>query len=249
MKPLTRYGRGNIIHDPERMRRCREDINGQSEKWRRATQKAMQNRMRTYVYVDGFNLYYGALKGTRYKWLDIDALVRLILPKNNIQRIKYFTAIVNARPNDPDQPNRQQAFLRALRTYSHVEVILGQFLVNECYMPEAGYQPPRFVKVLKTEEKGSDVNIAAHLLMDGFKGLYDVAVLVTNDSDLREPVRMVTQELGLKVGILNPHKKASRMLNQYATFTRTIRKAALRKCQFPSTLQDAMGVITKPASW
>jgi hypothetical protein len=87
--------------------------------------------------------------------------------------------------------------------------------------------------VIKTEEKGSDVNIAAHLLMDAFRGAYEMAILVTNGSDLREPVRMVTQELGLRVGILNPHKKASRMLNQYATLTRSIRKSALAKCQFP----------------
>ncbi len=63
--------------------------------------------MRTYVYVDGFNLYYGALKGTLYKWFDIDALIRLIFPKNQIERIKYFTALVNARPNDSGQPIRQ----------------------------------------------------------------------------------------------------------------------------------------------
>ena len=43
---------------------------------------------------------------------------------------------------------------------------------------------PKYVNVMKTEEKGSDVNIAAHLINDGYKGLYQVAILVTNDSDL-----------------------------------------------------------------
>ena len=63
--------------------------------------------MRTIVYVDGFNLYYGAVKGTTYKWLDILRLCQYLLPKNEIIKIKYFTALVTARPSDPDQPNRQ----------------------------------------------------------------------------------------------------------------------------------------------
>ena len=58
--------------------------------------------MRTIVYVDGFNLYYGALKGTPYRWLDILAMSRKILsPKNQIAGIKYFTARVLSRPDNP----------------------------------------------------------------------------------------------------------------------------------------------------
>jgi hypothetical protein len=58
----------------------------------------------TNVYIDGFNLYYGALKNTPYKWLHLDALCRRLLPKHRIGRIRYFTAIVSARPNDPSGP-------------------------------------------------------------------------------------------------------------------------------------------------
>ena len=67
--------------------------------------------MKTNVYVDGFNLYYRCLRNTPYKWLDIHKLCQLILPKNSIHRIRYFTALVDARPNDPAQPQRQQAYL------------------------------------------------------------------------------------------------------------------------------------------
>jgi hypothetical protein len=78
--------------------------------------------MRTYVYVDAFNLYYGCLKGTPYRWLNLEALCRRMLrPENDVQRIKYFTSRVSARP-DPGQPTRQQAYLRALATLSCVEV-------------------------------------------------------------------------------------------------------------------------------
>ena len=57
--------------------------------------------MRTNVYIDGFNLYYGCLKGTPYRWLDLRKHCELLLPKHQIQRIRYFTAMVTARPQDP----------------------------------------------------------------------------------------------------------------------------------------------------
>ena len=87
--------------------------------------------MKTIVYVDGFNLYYGAVKGTPYKWLNVKTLCELLLPKNQIIRIKYFTAPVTARPSDPDQPNRQQLLCRALQTLPELEIIFGRFLSHE----------------------------------------------------------------------------------------------------------------------
>ena len=73
--------------------------------------------MRTTIYVDGFNFYYRALKGTPHKWLNLDTLFHLLLrPPHAITAIKYFTARVSARPNDPGQPVRQDMYLRALRT-------------------------------------------------------------------------------------------------------------------------------------
>ena len=208
--------------------------------------------MKTYVYVDGFNLYYGAVKGTPYKWLDIRKLCELLLPKHQIVRIKYFTARVSGRLGDPDQPTRQQTYLRALATVPNIEVIYGHFLTNVSSMPEAGSPPGgpvKYVKVIKTEEKGSDVNLATHLLWDGFRKQYEAAVLVTNDSDLLEPVRIVRRELQLVVGILNPHRKASRVLAREASFVKQIREAALKASQFPPSLKDAHGVVTKPAAW
>lgn len=207
--------------------------------------------MKTYVYVDGFNLYYGAVKGTPYKWLNINDLCQHLLPKNQIVRIKYFTARVTARPDDPGQPTRQQTFLRALKTLPNLEIIYGHFLTNEVHMPRADSSPKnrKYVKVIKTEEKGSDVNIATHLLRDGFKNEYEAAVLITNDSDLLEPVRIVRQELRFVVGILNPHERASRVLAREASFVKQIRKGVLKASQFPPSLQDAHGVITKPGEW
>lgn len=74
--------------------------------------------MRTYIYIDGFNFYYGALKGTSFKWLDFKAFFTCILKSHHlILSIKYFTALVSATPDDPNKPIRQETFIRAIKTY------------------------------------------------------------------------------------------------------------------------------------
>lgn len=78
---------------------------------------------------------------------------------------------------------------------------------------------------------------------------FDVAVLITNDSDLTEPIRIVTRELKLAIGILNPHQQHSVQLKQFATFVKRIRQSDLIASQFPSTLTDAKGTFHKPSDW
>ena len=207
---------------------------------------------RTYVYIDGFNLYYGAVKGTTLKWLDVRRLCELLLQGHRIDRVKYFTARVSTRSDDPDKPTRQQIYLRALRTLPDLEIIYGSFLSHDAPMPLAEPAPggPRFAKVIKTEEKGSDVNIAAHLIHDVHQGLFDAAVLITNDSDLTEPIKIVRRELGLQVGILNPHEQTpSQMLLKHASFVKQIRHGVLAASQFPDLLKDRQGTFHKPKAW
>jgi uncharacterized LabA/DUF88 family protein len=201
------------------------------------------------VYVDGFNLFYGCLKRTPYRWLDIGALSRAMLPGDTVTAIRYFTARVSARPGDPSKPIRQEMFLRAIRTIPNLSIHYGQFRTRAARLPLSNVTPTQLVWVDRTEEKGSDVNLAAHLLSDGFNRRYEVAVLITNDSDLESPVRMVRQELRLPIGILNPHQRNSRTLQQWATFVKRIRQPNLLAAQFPPTLTDAKGTFTKPASW
>jgi hypothetical protein len=110
----------------------------------------------------------------------------------------------------------------------------------------------RFAEVTKTEEKGSDVNLATYLLVDGFQHDYEQAIVVSNDSDLMEPIRQVREVLGLRVGVLNPQrdeKKTSWILMRTADFYRRIRTGALAGRLFPPTLTAANGTIVKPAGW
>lgn len=215
------------------------------------------------MYIDGFNLYYGALKGTKFRWLDLDAFCRLLLPKNDIRKIKYFTARVVPRPGKPHTAVRQQTYLRALATSAMVEVYYGHYLSHPWRMPLAApgggvlldaAGKPQFVDVLREEEKGSDVNLAAHLVHDGHQGEFEVAAVITNDSDLTTPIELVTRDLGLPVGVVNPHafnpsSRQSKQLRRVASFLKEVRPGGLRKSQFPPVLVDAGGAFTKPGSW
>ncbi|MDP3617709.1 MAG: hypothetical protein Q8R49_07850 [Rhodoferax sp.] len=95
----------------------------------------LESVLRTNIYVDGFNLYYGALRKTPYRWVNLNALFQFLLPNSAIQEIKYFTALVSARPNDLTQPLRQQLYLRALATVPNISVHRGHFLVHEVSAP------------------------------------------------------------------------------------------------------------------
>ena len=178
-------------------------------------------------------------------------LCELLLPKNDVTNIKYFTARVSARPSDPNQAVRQQLFLRAIAMLPGLSIHYGHFLSHVVRMPVAiaPGQRQQYARVVKTEEKGSDVNLATHLLHDAHMGRFEVAVVVSNDSDLLEPIRIVREQLGKTVGILNPHPRPSRALLPHIDFIKQIRPGVLRASQFPIELRDARGTFTKPQSW
>ena len=191
--------------------------------------------IRTAVYVDGFNLFYGALKRRSHlKWLNIQALVQRILsPANQIVRIVYCTAEVKILPEDPQQQSRQHAYVRALKTLPHLRVVHGHFEERpaELRLVPPPKQSPVFfadgsavdrIWVTKFEEKGSDVNLATHLLIDGFQDLYDLAIVISGDTDLEEPVRLVDVSLRKKIALISPRSYLSERLQRHAAFTRYI---------------------------
>ncbi len=207
--------------------------------------------MRTHVFVDGFNFCYGCLKGTPFKWLNFQELFRRLLPPNDVRTIKYFTARVEARAEDPGQPTRQDTYFRALRTLPRLQIILGRFLTHAVRLPRAdgrGYET-----VLRTEEKGSDVNLASHLLHDAHRALMDCAVVVSNDSDLAEPIRLAREDLGLKIGLISPTnlpgRHPSRQLARHADLIKKIRGGVLADSLFPDPVLGPHGPIHKPRGW
>lgn len=208
---------------------------------------------RTRVYIDGFNLYYGCLKGTPFRWLDIAEFCRHELPNNDITLIRYFTAPVILRPNKPRDSQNQQTYLRALETLPNVQIHLGHFLEKRTrgrlVDPATAKVTSQIVEIEVPEEKGTDVNLATYLLFDAVWGMYDVAVVISNDTDLVEPISITARNLELKIGVLSPFEKVSWPLRNVATFYRPLRRNLLTKCQLPTKLTDANGTITKPNNW
>jgi len=222
--------------------------------------------MDVWVYIDGFNLYNGALKNTPYKWLDLQALSQNLLPTDSIVKVKFFTAQVDRRFNDPKQPERQRLYWRAIRTLPIIEIIEGQFKTRKARLPqeasiafiesqiEAGRSitplTPIFAQVRRSEEKGTDVNIATHLVHDAHLNRFDVALLISNDSDLAEAVRIVCGEIGKPVHIFRPStNRPNEKLKSVATSLKNISTQHLLASQLPANLIDKQGAIAKPPTW
>jgi hypothetical protein len=210
--------------------------------------------MKAIVYIDGFNLYYGCVKDTPYKWLNLEEFCRQMVPADDVIEIKYFTALVKPRPDNPGAAQRQQVFLRALRTLPMVRVYYGHFIRSQVRMALVNPSPGRKTAlVFKTEEKGSDVNLATELLVDGFNRRYELAVVVSNDGDLKGPVEHVRGQFGMPVGVLNPHPHRSWALSPRSlpngSFYRRIRPHLLAASQFPQVMTDETGEFHKPQGW
>ena len=226
--------------------------------------------MRTIVYIDGFNLYNLRLKRLpQFKWCNLFLMAQQLAPSPNVvTRVNLYTARVSALI-DPGGPARQQTYFDALTTEPRIKIHYGRFLFGERWAkliipPDARPQPynwtlpvPAFVKVAKVEEKGSDVNLASHLLRDAFTKQFDQALVISNDTDLVEPIRIVTQEVKLPVGIVAPRRHRtgeapvpSPSLARVSSFTLYLDNRHLAASQFQSPLTLANGtVISKPATW
>ncbi len=210
------------------------------------------NNKRTTIYIDGFNLYYGCLKRTSYKWLDLKALfINLLESSHNIQKIKYYTAPISSRDGSEASRFRQKYYLQALESYiPEIEIYYGHYLTHEVSAKVVN-PPPDFIKIYKTEEKGSDVNLALHVLNDAWLDAYDCAVIVSNDSDLAESLRLVKSQTNKLIGVVFPNtdhkRRPSRELAKYADFIKPIRKNVLKNSQLPDKIPGTE--IHKPETW
>lgn len=213
--------------------------------------------MRADVYVDGFNLYFGALRGNLgCKWLDIRLLCTKLFRDVNVKAIKYFTAepsgLLEKRINHAN-------YMRALRTDVDIKIINGKHkkVSKSGRVVEPDYLKEEHVKIRVREEKMTDVNIAIHLLYDAIARDNESAILISNDSDLAPAVKMVRQNVGQDVIVVrpilnnrNPHAAGSRDLEEVSSRVKDIsRIGVLKDSQFPARLSDTDGYIEKPSHW
>ena len=205
------------------------------------------------MYVDGFNLYYGVLKNTNYKWLDLEQFFTRLRHHDDIQAIRYFTALVDAGA----QRARQVTYLNALATRSRVETILGRFRQKQVICTCSGCtQTTRGRRTFVVpEEKRTDVSIAIHMLDDAYRGLCECQVLVSGDSDLVPAIQMVRQRFPeIRTTVYVPARTRDRgaavELRTAAHRNRTLPLDLLPKTQLPPRVPDGSGgFVEKPAEW
>lgn len=203
---------------------------------------------RVIAYVDGFNLYYGlkTKRWKRYYWLNIQSLAqKLINPDQVLVLTKYFTARVSDTPREPDKSKRQNTYLEALQTLKDFPVFFGHYLEKPVRCYKCGFT------WVSHEEKMSDVNIATELLMDAYTNRFDVALLISADSDLLRPVETVRQLLPQKAVVVGfPPNRSSLQLRQAASASFTISRKKLAESQFPDEVTKPDGyVLRRPDRW
>lgn len=206
--------------------------------------------MRLNVYIDGLNLYYGAVKGTKHKWLDIERLFTVLRPHDEIRTIYYFTALISG-----SGAQRQLTYLRALESSARVQVVLGKFKLKtvKCGVSSCQFSGDRRFQM--PEEKRTDVHIALAMLSDAWEGDCDGLVLVSGDSDLVPAIGMMKQRPNPKKVIVyiparHPQRGAAIELRAAADKHKVLPNHLVKLCQFPDKIPDGSGsVIQKPPDW
>ena len=200
--------------------------------------------LRVIAYVDGFNLYYGlrAKRWKKYYWLNIQKLVQqFIRPHQTLVATKYFTTIIKY-PNDRRQ--RQQVFLEALKTLPDLQIYYGHFLSDVITCRSCGHTYTTY------HEKMTDVNIAVELMQDAFGDHFDVAFLLSADSDLVSPISAVQKSFpGKQVICIFPPKRSSYALKQVSDGVLHIGRNELAKSIFPDRVLKDGVTLRRPPNW
>ena len=188
-----------------------------------------------------------------YKWLDLARLCKVALPHNEVECVRYFTAPLDPSRGRGGRRARQNAYLSALRSLSGVRLHFGEFVEHQKQQRLVSPSPqgPSTALVWVSQEKGSDVNLASYLPVDGFLGKYEVAVIASNDADLIEPVRLVRAVLRLPVGVLKVEGgRRACVFAKQADFVKTVRRGHFAAAQLPDEVIDRRGrLIPKPVEW
>ncbi len=205
--------------------------------------------MKTIVYIDGFNLYYSLAKPTKQRWLNLEALARATYPMNDIVLVRYFTAVVQNTPGDPDVVERQIAYIRALEARG-VIIHYGKYEKQKrmVELPDGS-----FVSGTVRKEKATDVNLASWMLLDAFRGKFEAAIVMSNDSDYAMPIRMVKNDLDLNVVVASP---ADRVAHRSVDLKKAAKKIAmiprhnLAACVLPDPVVAPDGTeYRRPPTW
>lgn len=221
--------------------------------------------MSTIGYIDGYNFYYGAVKGTSLKWADLVAICDRVAGVTT-DHVYYFTARIKNEPKDPGKAQRQDVYLRALSARGGLSIQYGTFqrhpkvrliapdASGNYLIPQPTTHPmpaPIKARVWRSEEKGSDVNLATQLVSDAYEGQMTTAVVVSNDSDLCAPL-VKAVDLGVDVRVINPHENQARALGRIKGVSLfPLHRSSVLRCQLPDPVVEGStgSAIRKPPEW
>jgi 6-hydroxy-3-succinoylpyridine 3-monooxygenase len=237
-------------------------------------QKSEEIALRTRVYIDGYNLYYGCLKNSPHKWLDVRALVKRILSNipygQNGQRISYsfqspaikhFTAPILATfARAEDSVACQSQYYSALCAHlgGDLQLINGYHdaKLARAHAWEEGRaaRECEMIEIWKLEEKQSDVALALHMYSDAIRNEVDQVVAVTNDADFAPALAMIRQHTPAIVGLivptrLNAHRVNTELGIRAHWIRAQIRDEELAASQLPAMIRLKNKVVHKPLSW
>lgn len=227
--------------------------------------------LRTIAYIDGFNLYYGCLKREPHcRWLDVERFVNYLISESTNDRytltgIKYFTAPVleSLSPNGDVSRRAQSNYIRALEKHcSNIEIIYGFYspFRHAYFADENPINFDKTYRVVRPEEKQTDVNVAIHMISDAYEGNCDQQVLVSNDSDYVPSVKMIRDKFpSMTVGLIAPlpvAPKEDRQINANKALSKSAHWSSwpigvdvLENCQLPERVPTNKKPIIRPAHW
>jgi len=230
---------------------------------------------RTGVYVDGYNLYYGRLRGTTFKWLDLVTFFDNLLKRRDqnevLTRVNLFTAFAAARFSTHGEASvqAQSAYHRALqhRHGDRFDITYGTHSTDEngtllpSFIEGKPYDRNVRTRVWKIEEKKTDVNIALGMYRDVAKGMVDRVILVSNDSDTEPLLEAVREDFPqVMIGVVmprhpviavnQPQRRRSGSLAARADWTiESISDEHLQAALLPDVVPTKKKPIHKPAHW
>lgn len=196
---------------------------------------------RTFVYIDGFNLYHAIddLGEPHLKWVNLWELsTKLLRGSQQLLTVKYFTAYATWRPASYRRHQRYVAALEAC----HVTPVIGRFKAKwvRCHA--------RCRRTYVThEEKETDVNIGVHLMADALKDRFDRALIISADTDLNSAVLLARAEApGKRIDLVAPPGRKGR--NSAALFEVT--RGKVRSSLLPAQIQRPTGqIINRPPEY
>ncbi|ERL54304.1 NYN domain-containing protein [Psychrobacter aquaticus] len=224
--------------------------------------------MKTNVYIDGYNLFYGCLKHSDDKWLDLyhlfaNRIIHAQDPNAVIETVYFFTADIKSKISTQGEAaqNAQQSYHRALQKMypNNVKIIKGYYALEKGNLLRYKQPPDKSdrVEVWRLEEKQTDVNITLTAYRDAIQNKAEQVVFVTNDTDIEPALKALREDMGdtIIIGIIIPIRSNSRRpqnerLSKYADWTRSyITDDELADSHLPDKVPTAKKPILKPEYW